>query len=141
MKITRGAYQKLIYDCPPVPPESGGLLGGRDEIVDTIYFDFAQTRTDRLVYIPDVNSLNAQLEQWSDCGIEFMGLFHSHPQNQEGLSSSDERYIRRIMREMPLNIEVLYFPIVYPGCGMDAFCASRKRDDIVIQKERVCISL
>lgn len=141
MRITRGAYQKLIYDCPSVPPESGGILGGHDGVVDAIHFDFTQTITERLIYIPNANSLNVQLERWSNCGIEFMGLFHSHPQNQPSLSSADEYYIRKIMKEMPLSIEVLYFPIIYPGYGMDAFCASRKSDEIVITKERICISL
>ncbi len=141
MRITRGAYQKLIYDCPPVPPESGGMLGGHGGFVDTIHFDFTRTMTDRLIYIPNVNSLNVQLERWCSCGIEFMGLFHSHPQNQPSLSSADECYIRQIMKEMPLSIEVLYFPIIYPRYGMDAFCASRKRDGIVIKKEGICISL
>ena len=141
MKITRRAYKKLVYECPSVPPESGGMLGGHDGFIDTIYFDFAQTITGQLIYVPDVNSLNAQLERWCNCGIEFMGLFHSHPQNQPSLSSADACYIRQIMKEMPLSIEVLYFPIIYPRYGMDAFCASRKRDGIVIKKEGICISL
>lgn len=130
MKITEPCYRALL-SLPPVPPETGGLLGGHDGIIDSWYVDRAAPVLDRAVYIPDLPDLNRQLEKWSAQQIDFMGIFHSHLREQPRLSQADQAYIGKIFAGKPAHMTRLFFPVVIPGEKIIPFCAQSKPDGIM----------
>lgn len=127
MKIIESCYRALL-SLPPVPPETGGLLGGRDGIIDTWYLDRAAPVLDRAVYIPDLPYLNRQLEIWSAQQMDFMGMFHSHLREEPRLSQADQAYIGKIFAVKPAHMAWLFFPVVIPGEKIIPFCAQSKPD-------------
>jgi len=137
MLITRNAYYTLLAECVIVPPESGGILGGHDSVVTTVLFDenLIDLRYRNYSWSPNVSFLNDALERWESQGIEFLGIFHSHPSGKPNLSSPDENYIYRIMKSMPHRISRLYFPVVLPDVDVMTYAAERHDDTIRINAD------
>ncbi len=111
MKIYNEILNKIIKRMPLVPPEAGGIIGGKEGRVccweyDKGYFEKG------CAYSPNVNFLNEVIAEWIDKGYDFMGIFHVHFGGSKNLSGSDKEYIEKIMKAMPGSIEKLYFPIV-----------------------------
>lgn len=73
--------------------ESGGILGGYEDKVTTFFFD-RECLGDE--YIPDVIKLNKIIKEWNRQDIFFMGIIHSHKDN-ENLSYVDVEYARKII--------------------------------------------
>lgn len=89
MKIYSDVYLNIIETCLLVPPEIGGILGEKNGIVCTYYFDKKYQSKKFAKYVSNVKSLNAQIEHWAKNGIKFCGIFHSHMPNETNLSSAD----------------------------------------------------
>lgn len=85
--------------------ESGGILGGKGEIVTNYVFDRVCLKNE---YIPDVISLNDIIIEWGKCDIAFLGLIHSHETNNN-LSYSDIQYAVNIVTHNKL--EYIYMLI------------------------------
>ena len=66
----------------------------------------------RCHYTPNVTMLNSCLVEWSESGIEFYGLFHTHFYGVSSLSKGDEIYIKKILEAMPQSKKELFFPII-----------------------------
>ena len=130
MIITKDAYLRLLL-LPSVPPETGGLLGSHHGIIDTICIDRSCAFKEKAVYVPNVQYLNRQLLNWQKCGINFEGIFHSHPTNSPELSQDDKAYIQTIMQAMPLHFNKLYFPVILPGEKITSFWADRRSGNLV----------
>lgn len=139
MKIKKEVYEKILYSCPTVPPEIGGILGGRFEVIDTVVFDSSEIRLDSAVYVPDVNMLNNVLIEWQEDGISFHGLFHSHPSTQETLSQDDIEYITMIMHNLAQTVSQLYFPIVIPKSHIIFYKAINQNHNISITRDNIKI--
>lgn len=114
MRIAKSIFDAIIQRCPLVPPETGGIMGGHGDMITDIIFDISPEITEQAVYQPDVIFLNNRIAWWRSRCIEFRGMFHSHPQNQHGLSGMDKDYIIKVMTMMPETCRELYFPIVIP---------------------------
>lgn len=111
MKIGNEILSDVLKRMPSVPPEAGGIIGGKEGRVclwkyDAGYFERG------CAYRPNVQFLNDVIASWIDKGYDFMGIVHVHFGNSNTLSDGDKRYIEKIMRAMPNFIEQLYFPIV-----------------------------
>lgn len=111
MKIYNEILKEILQQMPLVPPEAGGIIGGKEERIccweyDKGYFGKGCS------YSPNVNFLNEVIAEWIDKGYDFMGILHVHFGGSKGLSNSDKKYIEKIMKAMPSFIEKLYFPIV-----------------------------
>ena len=139
MKIRKTIYNKIINLCPVVPPETGGIIGQQNGIICFAEFDSGTVQSDCAVYIPNVEKLNSVIEKWNRSGIEFVGMFHSHPIGQETLSGEDIEYIKTIFDSMPDNVTELYFPIVIPKSHIIAYKAIRKNHRVWIEKDSVVI--
>ena len=139
MKIKREIYNDLIHDCPEAPPEVGGILGGNNGIVNVFVLDLPIDSNKNNCYIPNTEKLNAVLSVWSDEGIDFYGIFHTHFPYGYSLSSDDEKYIDQIMNAMPLHIKTLFFPVVVPGDGMASFKASRTSKAIRVKPDTITL--
>ena len=132
MKITSEIYNIILNNIPSSPPETGGILGGKSGIITKFVFDDGLPESDRGHYYPDIEKLNHCILEWLKCGIEFYGIVHSHFTNERGLSLGDEAYIQKIMGAMPVNIEILYFPIIFPRKEIVSYRAEREEDEIKI---------
>ena len=137
MTITEDAYLKLL-SLPKVPPETGGLLGRHNGVIDSVYFDKSVQMLQQAVYVPDIDALNIQLSEWEG-NTDFSGIFHSHLPDSAGLSGEDVRYINLIMMSMPWHISELYFPIVLPGQRILAFRAKNQNNQIFIIEDKITV--
>lgn len=124
-----------MRQCPFAPPETGGIIGGRGELITDVIFDKSPKLTEQAMYCPDVDYLNDRITWWHTQHIEFRGIFHSHPTNQCNLSGNDREYIIEIMSAMPASIEDLFFPIIIPKRDVLVYRARRRASEIVIQAD------
>ncbi|MCR5259004.1 MAG: hypothetical protein K6E40_12720 [Desulfovibrio sp.] len=112
MKMLRQLHDQILQEASPLPPETGGILGGRNGIVSVRLADPGLPSCRSCNWTPDTVRLNSALAEWREEGIWFMGMYHVHFGNSCTLSKDDEDYIRRIMEAMPASIEILHFPVV-----------------------------
>lgn len=138
MKIKRYVYDSLLYSCPFVPPEIGGIIGGNHGIVTNIAIDDCNEVLDKAVYIPNIKFLNGQINIWNSENIEFHGIFHTHISDST-LSNDDKFNIRKIMLSMPKSITKLYFPIIIPKKEMIVYAALKDNNQINIYLEAIDI--
>lgn len=137
MKIKRNIYVQLL-GCPLVPPETGGILGQRENIIDTVVVDRGEPSENGGSYKPDVSFLNNVIRLWEKEGIIFAGIFHTHANCWMGLSAGDRKYIREIIIAMPEIIQMLYFPIVYPSLYfIKAFVAIERDEKLQIFQDTI----
>lgn len=136
MKLIWKIYEQLLR-LPAVPPETGGILGSREEGIDRMVIDTNQTSGYNGIYILDISFLNHCIGKWADEGIRFMGMFHTHAPNWPDLSMEDRKYIQQIMKAMPDSIDRLYFPLIFPSNNIKVFLAVRSGEQISITEEDV----
>ncbi len=137
MKITKQIFDIIMQQCSPVPPEMGGIIGGHGELITTVVCDPSVGDAYQAIYRPNINHLNDWIMLWSRKNIEFRGVFHSHPKNQQNLSATDRAYIIKIMSAMPETVEELFFPIVIPDTDMYVYRARKDGLNILIQNDSV----
>lgn len=131
MRIKRSVYRALCKTLTALPPERGGILGMKDGVVCIYYLDDGPVPTDRYAYVPDVPKLNTVMHRWQQQGIQFAGIFHSHPNPQTWLSIADREYIQKIMQAMPGSISRLHFPLIVPNIGMVGYRSEKASGEIV----------
>lgn len=140
MQICNRIYQEIISSANELPPETGGLLGGKNGIVTKVVHDNGVQSTCGCSYSPDVNKFNKTIAEWKKEEIDFMGIFHTHFFNVETLSNGDKKYIERILRNMPRHIKELYFPIiVMPRRSMIVYKATLKEERVVVEQDKTFI--
>lgn len=139
MLINTDIYNRIINELPCVPPECGGILGGKNGIVQVVEFDLGEKNVESAVYTPDVNHLNSVIEEWATHGVDFLGLFHSHP-NDYTLSDFDKEQIRCIMHSLSGFVRMLLFPIVIPGKCIYCYSAELCDDgEVIIKSDNIII--
>lgn len=139
MKVSYDIYKTLLETPPIVPPECGGILGGKNGEVINIAFDKSAKIYNSAVYNPNIDYLNEIIAYWNNQGIDFLGIFHTHMQNNTTLSNDDISNIRKIMMCMPNVIRVLYFPIVVPRKGVFPYIAKKNKSKIIIQTDELIV--
>lgn len=138
MKILRKTFDLILLHTPLVPPETGGILGGKNHIISDCVFDSGSNISNGYdIYAPDTKRLNRVIRKWSEIGIEFYGIFHSHFPNGTMLSNGDKRYVKRIVLNMPMGIDSLYFPIVFPQESMVVYRVDRQEHDVLIVHDQI----
>ena len=135
MKIKETVF-KEIMESPVPPPEVGGIIGGRDDIITCYFADKGSKENCYDSYYPSTDLLNEQIAVWQSRGIEFYGIYHTHFAGDDGLSCSDRRYIVNIMQAMPPQVTWLYFPIVFRD-GMLVYRAVREKNIVKILPEEM----
>lgn len=114
MRIEETVYFRLLESCIKAPPEMGGILGGHSQIIDCFNLIEGKNDNNMAFYSPDVKRMNAVIDLWRQNGVDFYGIFHSHPSCCTALSEEDKKYIVEIMKAMPEQVRFLYFPILIP---------------------------
>lgn len=140
MKIHKEILNHVLVDMPSIPPEAGGIIGGKNG--EICLWEFDRGCGDMgCVYRPNVISLNDKIAGWMDNGFDFMGILHVHFGGAGCLSDGDRTYIQRIMKAMPDSIEQLYFPLfVQPQKELISYKAVRdKFGEIEIKQDEVVI--
>lgn len=114
MDITYEIHEKIVKEVPDHPPEIGGILGARNNVVCNAVFDYGTQwqKLEKCHYTPDVEYLNRCIAEWEVSGISFYGVFHTHFFGVDTLSEGDRQYIKRIMQAMPDTKKKLYFPVI-----------------------------
>lgn len=140
MRISKEILNDILSSMPLVPPEAGGIIGGKKGRIYIWEFD-AGYREQGCIYRPNVNYLNNIIEMWSNNGFDFIGILHVHFGGAKYLSEGDKRYIDKIMKVMPNSIKQLYFPIVVqPQKEFVSYRAIRNlRGEIRIKEDKVII--
>ena len=132
VNINKEVYSKILDIIPTIPPETGGILGGKNDIITNFVFDTGLPNGDIGHYYPDIDKLNSCILDWQKHGIKFYGIVHSHLNHEKSLSLGDEVYIKEIMFAMPTDIKTLYFPIVFPRKEIIPYRAEREKDKLKI---------
>lgn len=138
MKITKEVIRFIFQDITSTPPEIGGVLGSTKEVIDHVVKDKGIPGNISCCYTPNVEFLNQVIKEWQNAKIEFKGIFHSHYFGVDTLSQGDYRYIKTIMKSMPLNIDSLYFPVaVMPKRELVVYNAYKCKNKINIIREKI----
>lgn len=137
MQISRELYSEILHSTENPPPESGGILGGHDGIITAFVSDKGKKIDASYKYEPDIAVLNETIDKWLREDVDFMGVYHSHPKNQEKLSAADIEYINKIMKSVKGYTNRLYFPLVIPKEKMICFYALIVADEIQIFQEAI----
>lgn len=139
MTIQKKVYEQIKKALPEHPPEFGGLLGGKDNIISMVELDYGISG-EMCGYAPDVRRLNDVIKKWHWQNIYFMGIFHTHFFHVRTLSELDKNYITEILNAMPEHITMLYFPVaVLPQKEIIPYIAVRQNPDVLIQEEKLII--
>lgn len=142
MIITRDVFNKIMRSYPRVPPEMGGILGRKNGIICNYFHDKGVCDGKSAVYEPTIDLLNNQIALWSEIGISFAGIIHSHLDHETNLSAADIKYIEKIISSLPQDYIQLYFPIIFPGRKrMISYLAERNNHDIIIRNDIITIKL
>ena len=138
MKIHNETLNEVLNQMPIVPPEAGGIIGGKEGLISLWKYD-AGYIAKGCSYCPNVNFLNEVIATWMDIDYDFMGIVHVHFGGSKYLSDGDKKYIKKIMKAMPDSIEKLYFPIVVqPEKQLFSYMAYQDfMSEIVIEADEV----
>lgn len=137
MKILYETWKNLIQSMPDVPPETGGIIGGKGNIILIYQLDNGSSDSNGYdYYAPDIKMLNTTIANWYKNGFEFYGIFHSHFPGGYTLSYGDRKYIHTIMYSMPLEIGSLYFPVIFPKEDIIVYRAERCNNEVNIVCEK-----
>ena len=135
MKIKASIFKEIV-ESPAPPPEVGGIIFVKYYIIICYFADEGSKENCYDSYYPSTDLLNKQIEKWQDEKIDFYGIYHTHFAGDDGLSSSDRRYIVNIMQAMPSQIRYLYFPIVFKN-NMLIYKAVHENNKVKIVKEDI----
>lgn len=137
MIIKEKVYKKIINSFKPFPPETGGILGGHNRIITNFEADKGVINSNEFCYYPNTERLNNILAKWGEIGINFYGIIHSHPHNQQTLSNGDLQYIKTILTHMTKSFSWLYFPLVLESREIIPFKACIINKNLVINRDKV----
>jgi len=132
MQIFERVVNDVINNCLSMPIETGGILGGKNNVITEFEFDKGTAFSSINHYYPSVEKLDDCINNWQNDCIQFYGIVHSHLQEKRALSFGDKQYIQTIMSAMPTHIGFLYFPVVLPRKEIVSFKAMRSKNEIHI---------
>lgn len=112
MNVKTTIYNDIVSTIGGVLPETGGILGKKDETICAYYFDYTAS-CDSNTYKPDMVTVNRIISEWERQDIQFAGIIHSHEEMQSKLSCADIVYAQEIMTAN--DMETILFPLVIIG--------------------------
>lgn len=137
MYITKEVYNKIVDKTPKPPPEMGGAIFQKNDVVSQFVFDNGLCEYGK--YTPNVDFLNNQIKEFAEKGYEFCGVFHSHFPFGEKLSDDDKKYIEIITSSLKNQINKLYFPIILPSDKLISYCSYIKDGKVIITDDNLFI--
>lgn len=139
MQMTYEIYKEILSNVRTHLPETGGMLGGRENMVNKIIMDEGVPQQEtKCSYVPNVALFNEKIREWKEQGVEFLGIFHTHFWSVSTLSQGDKEYIKNILRVMPPNKKKLYFPIVvFPEKKIVSYYCMYEDDELIIVNDEI----
>jgi len=111
LRIHAAVINDILNTIGKQRAETGGPLGGKDDVVSHFHFDRNSRRT-AVTYSPNIDEVNRMFKaEWNPGGIRLRGFVHSHPGGMATPSSGDCVYAREILRAIP-DLPFLWLPIV-----------------------------
>ena len=136
MNITKELYYQILSHIPICPPECGGIIAGKNNIVSHFCID-EQGIASANEYMPNIKYINETIELWRKNNIDFLGIFHTHPESGRVLSKSDITYITKIMTNISDENIHLYFPIIIPRKEIISYYSQIVNGDIQILNDEI----
>lgn len=133
MKITSEVFMQITTQS--FIKEVCGLLGGVNGTVK-YHYQNSTHKDGRCVCYLEGEKIDKVIAQWQRNGIEFYGIYHTHPICDDRLSPQDISYITAVMDALSQDVEYLYFPVILPNKKMTAYKVVNK-GQIIIVKEPV----
>lgn len=133
VKVKRAVCESIFFNVPPAPPESGGILGIKNGVICAFVPDNSKQESERATYSPNIQFLNKCIEKWTDEGIEFCGIIHSHPSKQTTLSATDMEYIEEMYLNNP-SLGITYFPLFIDGRDMIVYSVKKRNGQICTRR-------
>ena len=137
MEISKETFSEIIRNVGNSACETGGILGSKDlKHITHFCFDKYGYSTD-VSYTPNVEYINAVLDNWTKEQIYFIGIVHSHADNASP-SCVDIAYAREILKTLP-HLEKFYIPIVTKMNDekiFNCFKITRKNDCFLFSPEK-----
>ena len=129
MEISKEIFSEIINKVGNNDYETGGILGSKDlKHVTHFCFDKYGYSTE-VSYTPNVEYINAVLDNWTKEQIYFIGIVHSHVDNSSP-SCADIAYAGEILKTLP-HLENFYIPIITKTNDkkiLNCFKITRKND-------------
>ena len=136
MIITKECFDKITTTNIDSNVEFGGILGRNGSgVILKEFYDKGIRFTDMPLccYYPDVDKLNEVIKKWSEEGIEFCGIYHTHYSDIASFSEYDMDYMRKILNAMPDDRKSLYFPLLlFPNAIFKSFVVTLSSDGELI---------
>lgn len=128
----------LIVNTEASKKESVFIFGSSgSDIIDHLHLSKTEMAEKSSVE-PNIADCNDCIAKWSEKGIAFEGILHTHYYGMKNLSVYDKEYIISVMKAMPDSLKKLYFPIyVFPDNIFVGYYAEIKDDSFVINRESV----
>lgn len=101
LKMTQGAYQRVMTELGERRPEAAGVLLGptdNEPLVTHFVLDSSGVGT-YASFSLDAQFLNRVLAQYRGCGLTCVGIAHSHPTGVTSPSMGDRQYLAELFRQ------------------------------------------
>ena len=128
MVFNKDVIESIDTSIGKCEKESGGIIGSVDSVISCFEYDEDGSFDDE--YVPNVEHLNKAIVNWSQNGIAFEGIVHSHKKTKR-LSYADVSYARDIIRH---NGIVYLYMLVYVLSEKQLY-AYKVEEDRIIEEE------
>ena len=71
MRIYKQVYEDIVLSVKDIPPESGGILGEKDGVIQFVEYDEGKKDRKKCSYSPNVEKLNLVIQDWQKKEIQF----------------------------------------------------------------------
>lgn len=116
LKMTQGAYRRVVDELGQRRPEAAGVLLGpadNEPLVTHFVLDSSGNGT-YASFTLDARFLNQVLAQYRGCGMTCVGIAHSHPTGITAPSMGDRQYLAELFRQTGTEQPFL-FPVFCDG--------------------------
>lgn len=138
MKIAKEIYRQITTQS--FLKEVSGLLGGINGTILYYYQASSNNNKECSCYL-EGERINKVIDLWQRKGIDFYGIYHTHPICDDRLSAQDISYITAVMNALSQNVECLYFPVILPNKKMTAYKAVNKGQISIVKETVIQIDL
>ncbi len=133
--IKKKVFDSILYNTPCPSPETGGIIGCKNNIITSYYPDKGINNNRADCYQPSTSLLNEILVTWINQKIQFCGIYHSHYEGDIQLSVGDLKYIKNILFHIRSYSDSLLLPLVFPKHKIIFYKARLQEETLFVSNE------
>lgn len=133
--IKKKVFDSILYNTPCPSPETGGIIGCKNNIITSYYPDKGINNNRADCYQLSTSLLNEILVTWINQKIQFCGIYHSHYEGDIQLSVGDLKYIKNILFHIRSYSDSLLFPLVFPKHKIIFYKARLQEETLFVLNE------